>query len=57
MTASLILGQICGAPHIWGVRQKSPEKVARVTYAIRTDGTVEDTDRQVRAVHQRLVGD
>jgi hypothetical protein len=37
--------------------QKSPEKVARVIYAIRTDGTVEDTDRQVRAVHQRLVGD
>jgi hypothetical protein len=28
-----------------------------VTYAIRTDGTVEDTDRQVWAIHQSLVGD
>jgi hypothetical protein len=37
--------------------QKSPETVARVTYAIRTNGTVEDTDRQVWAIHQSLVGD
>jgi dephospho-CoA kinase len=33
------------------------EKVARATYVIRTDGTVADTDAQVRTVYELLIAD
>jgi dephospho-CoA kinase len=33
------------------------EKVARATYVIRTDGTVADTDAQVRTIHELLSAD
>ena len=32
------------------------EKVTRATHVIRTDGTIEKTDAQVRAVHEALAG-
>jgi dephospho-CoA kinase len=32
------------------------EKVRRADYVIRTDGSFEETNRQVRAVYEALVG-
>jgi dephospho-CoA kinase len=33
------------------------EKVARASYVIRTDGTVADTDAQVRTIYELLIAD
>jgi dephospho-CoA kinase len=33
------------------------DKIRRATYVVRTDGTFEDTSRQVRAIYDQLVAD